>query len=173
MRRRVIRRRGRRRIGEGLTHSQAFRRVYPEVGRVDTIHDIKEIIKAIETDDIPNDLKRKRLQFMYSLTFTEKFKKGFKGSIREARRLLKNAYEKYVGRVAVYPSVEALRRAYKRGSDAEKYAVIKICREIEEDLKYLMNRSKDPLEYKRLWLEYHKLRRELERDYEKHPVVTA
>jgi len=76
--------------------AEALRRVYPEVGRVDTVHDIKELIRAIERDRIPRDLKRKRLQFMYSLTFSRGFKKQFKGSIRAARRLLKNAYQRYL-----------------------------------------------------------------------------
>jgi len=97
VRRRVIRK-GRRRIrvGEGLTHSQAFKRVYPQVGKVDTLHDIRELINVIEKDKIPRNLKRQRLQFMYSLTYSENFKKGFKGSILEAREMLRKAYEKYV-----------------------------------------------------------------------------
>ena len=96
-RRRVLRRGRRRvRVGEGLTYNQAFRRVYPQVGKVDTLHDIRELIDEIENDKIPRDLKRKRLQFLYSLTFAEPFKKGFKGSITKARAMLREAYQNYV-----------------------------------------------------------------------------
>ena len=76
--------------------SRAFRRVYPQVGKIDTLHDIRELIEEIENDNIPNKLKRKRLHFMYALTFTNHFKKGWKGSRQDlikARELLKEAYE--------------------------------------------------------------------------------
>ena len=95
-RKRIVRRRGRRiRIGEGLTTSRAFRRVYPEVGKVDTLHDVKELIDAIENDNISRDLKRKRLQFVYSLTFTDHWKDALGDDIYEARRLAQRAYQKY------------------------------------------------------------------------------
>lgn len=83
------------RTQDQLTPSEAERRVYPEVGKVDTVHDIREIIKAIENDNIPDDLKRKRLQYMYTITYSPQFQQRFKGDIEEARRLLKNAYQKY------------------------------------------------------------------------------
>jgi len=89
-------RKRRMRIGEGLSRGEAFGRVYPEVGKVDTIHDIDEIINAIENDKISNKLKRQRLQFQYSLTFSKNFKSQFKGGITEARAKLKRAYKKYV-----------------------------------------------------------------------------
>ena len=77
---------------------RAKRRKYPKVGKVDTIHDVKEIIRAVKKDRISQDRKRKRLQFLYSLTFSKPFKKGFKGSVVKARSLLKNAYRRYVKR---------------------------------------------------------------------------
>jgi len=96
-RRRVIHRRGRRiRVGEGLSRSRAFRRVYPQVGKVDTVHDVRELIRCIENDKIPRKLKQKRLHYLYTLTFSPSFKEGFKGSIREARELAKKAYKEYV-----------------------------------------------------------------------------
>jgi len=81
---------------EGLTPSQVERRFYPEVGTVNTMHDIHEIINAIESDNISENLKRQRLQFMYSLTFSKNFKKQFRGNISEARKLLKNAYRRHL-----------------------------------------------------------------------------
>jgi len=96
-RRRILRRRGRIvRVGEGLTPSRAFSRVYPQVGKVDTVYDVQELISCIENDNIPRDLKRKRLHYLYTLTFSSTFKEGFKGDIREARRLAKKAYQEYM-----------------------------------------------------------------------------
>ena len=96
MRRRIIRR-GRRRIrvGEGLTHSQAFRRAYPQVGKVDTLHDIRELINAIEEDKIPLKLKAKRLHYLYAITYSPSFIEGWKGDKKDletARKLIKNAW---------------------------------------------------------------------------------
>ena len=96
MRRRVIRRGKRRiRVGEGLTHSQAFRRVYPQVGKVDTLYDVRELINAIEEDKIPLKLKAKRLHYLYAITYSPSFIEGFKGSKEDlltARKLVKNAW---------------------------------------------------------------------------------
>lgn len=96
MRRRYIRR-GRRRIrvGEGLTHSQAFRRAYPQIGKVDTLYDIKELIDAIKKDKIPLKKKAKRLHYLYAITYSPSFIEGFKGSkedLSTARKLIKNAW---------------------------------------------------------------------------------
>jgi len=92
-----IRRGGRRiRVGEDLTLSEAKRRVYPQPGKIDTLSDVRELIQVIEKDNIPDDKKRKRLQFQYSLTFREG-KVGLpRSDLPEARRMLKNAYQKYV-----------------------------------------------------------------------------
>jgi len=96
LRRRFLRR-GRRRvkIGEGLTHARAFSRIYPQVGKVDTLYDIRELIYAIEEDDIPLKLKAKRLHYLYAITYSPSFLKGWKGDkedIETARRLIKNAW---------------------------------------------------------------------------------
>jgi len=70
-------------------------RVYPEAGRINNLRNLRRLIRAIERDRIPKKVKRQRLQFMYSLTYSEGFKSQFKDSIREARRILKQAYSKY------------------------------------------------------------------------------
>jgi hypothetical protein len=70
-------------------------RVYPEAGRVNNLRNLRRLVRAIERDRIPKKVKRQRLQFMYSLTYSEGFKSQFKDSIREARRILKQAYSKY------------------------------------------------------------------------------
>jgi hypothetical protein len=70
-------------------------RVYPEAGRINNLRNLRKLIRAIERDRIPKKVKRKRLQFMYSLTYSDGFKSQFKDSIREARRILKQAYSKY------------------------------------------------------------------------------
>jgi hypothetical protein len=69
--------------------------MYPEAGRVNNLRNLRRLIRAIERDRIPKSVKRKRLQFMYSLTYSDGFKSQFKDSIREARRILKQAYSKY------------------------------------------------------------------------------
>jgi hypothetical protein len=73
-------------------------RVYPEAGRINNLRNLRKLIRAIERDRIPKKVKRQRLQFMYSLTYSEGFKSQFKDSIREARRILKQAYSKYTVR---------------------------------------------------------------------------
>ena len=88
------------RTQDKLAPSEAERRIYPEVGRVDTVHDIREIIQAIENDNISDDLKRKRLQYMYTITYSPQFQQQFKGDIEEARKLLKNAYQRYTNQEA-------------------------------------------------------------------------
>ena len=70
-------------------------RVYPEAGRINNLRNLRRLIRAIERDRIPKKVKRQRLQFMYSLTYSDGFKSQFKDSIREARRILKQAYSKY------------------------------------------------------------------------------
>ena len=70
-------------------------RVYPEAGRVNNLRNLRRLVRAIERDRIPKSVKRKRLQFMYSLTYSDGFKSQFGDSIREARRILKQAYSKY------------------------------------------------------------------------------
>ena len=70
-------------------------RVYPRAGDIDNPRNLRRLVRAIENDRIPRDLKRQRLQFMYSLTYSDNFKKQYRGSIREARRMLKSAYTKY------------------------------------------------------------------------------
>ena len=73
-------------------------RVYPEAGRINNLRNLRRLIRAIERDRIPRKVKRQRLQFMYSLTYSDGFKSQFKDSIREARRILKQAYSKYTVR---------------------------------------------------------------------------
>jgi hypothetical protein len=73
-------------------------RVYPEAGRINNLRNLRRLIRAIERDRIPKKVKRQRLQFMYSLTYSDGFKSQFKDSIREARRILKQAYSKYTVR---------------------------------------------------------------------------
>ena len=92
-----IKRGGRRiKVGEDLTLSEAKRRVYPQPGKIDTLSDVRELIQVIEKDNIPDDKKRKRLQFQYSLTFREG-KVGLpRSDLPEARRMLKNAYQQYM-----------------------------------------------------------------------------
>lgn len=82
--------------GEGLTASQAERRVYPKVGDVNSLNDVRELIKAIENDNISENLKRERLQFMFSLTSSAKFKKQFKGDIGKARSMFERAYKRHM-----------------------------------------------------------------------------
>jgi hypothetical protein len=72
--------------------------VYPEAGRINNLRNLRRLIRAIERDRIPKKVKRQRLQFMYSLTYSDGFKSQFKDSIREARRILKQAYSKYTVR---------------------------------------------------------------------------
>lgn len=81
----------------GKSRKLKGKRVYPEVGPVDTMNDVRELIRAIESDNISERKKRERLQFMYSLTFSENFKNQFKGSIRQARKSFKLAYERHKG----------------------------------------------------------------------------
>jgi len=70
----------------------------PKPGRINNLRNLRKLIRAIERDRIPKKVKRKRLQFMYSLTYSDGFKSQFKDSIREARRILKQAYSKYTVR---------------------------------------------------------------------------
>lgn len=79
----------------GKSRKLKGKRVYPEVGSVDTMNDVRELIRAIESDNISEGKKRERLQFMYSLTFSENFKNQFKGNIGKARRAFKVAYERH------------------------------------------------------------------------------
>lgn len=72
--------------------------MYPEAGRINNLRNLRRLIRAIERDRIPKKVKRQRLQFMYSLTYSDGFKSQFKDSIREARRILKQAYSKYTVR---------------------------------------------------------------------------
>jgi len=81
---------------EGLTPSRVERRFYPEVGTVNTMNDVYELINAIEADSISESMKRKRLQFMYSLTFSEKFKSQFQGNITDAREAFRRAYRRHM-----------------------------------------------------------------------------
>lgn len=90
--------RPKRKLPEGLTKSQYERRIYGDVGTVDTMNDVYELINAIEADNISENLKRQRLQLMYSLCFSKKFKKQFKGSIVDARTAFKNAYKRHMKR---------------------------------------------------------------------------
>ena len=79
-----------------LSKSEAKQRVYPKPGKIDTFHDIKEMVKEIENDNISNDLKRKRIQYLYALTHTENWKRKLRGKLREIRSYLKHKYQKYV-----------------------------------------------------------------------------
>ena len=95
MRRRFLRGRRRVKIGEGLTHARAFSRVYPQVGKVDTLYDIRELIYAIKEDNIPLKLKAKRLHYLYAITYSPSFLKGWKGDkedLETARKLIKDAW---------------------------------------------------------------------------------
>ena len=92
-----IRRGGRRiKVGEDLTRSEAMRRRYPQPGRMDSIQDVRELIEAVEKDNIPDSKKRKRLQFAYSLTFAPSRLGVPASDVPEARRMLKNAYQQYM-----------------------------------------------------------------------------
>ena len=79
-----------------LTKGEIASRVYPEVGTVNTMNDVYELVNAIESDRIPESKKRQRLQLMYSLSFSEKFKSQFDGNIREARTAFQNAYRRHM-----------------------------------------------------------------------------
>jgi len=73
-----------------------MRRTYPQVGKVDSLNDVQEIIDAIEKDNISRDKKRRRLQFQYSLLHS-KGKLGLKAQdVPEAKRMFKAAYQKYM-----------------------------------------------------------------------------
>jgi hypothetical protein len=79
-----------------LSPSQASSRVYPEVGTVDTMNDVRELIKAVKSDRISETKKRQRLQLMYSLTFAKDFRNQFQGNIGEARSAFQNAYRRHM-----------------------------------------------------------------------------
>ena len=79
-----------------LTRYETRKRVYPQVGKVDTIHDIRELVNAIEKSKISRDRKRKRIQFLYSLTYTKTWKRKFRGKINRIRDYLKRKYQKYM-----------------------------------------------------------------------------
>lgn len=82
---------------EGLTPSRAERRAYPSVGLVDTPHDITEIRQAIENDStLTREEKRRRLQYMYVITHSEKFRKQFKGNLTKSQSELKRAYQRHM-----------------------------------------------------------------------------
>lgn len=79
-----------------LSPSQATSRVYPKVGTVNSMYDVHELVRAIESDRISETKKRQRLQLMYSLTFSKGFKSQFDGDIREARSAFQNAYRRHM-----------------------------------------------------------------------------
>jgi len=81
---------------EALTVTERKRRVYPEVGTVDTMTDVRELIKAIESDDISEEKKRQRLQFMFSLTSSKTFRNQFRGNIGKARSAFERAYKRHM-----------------------------------------------------------------------------
>lgn len=79
-----------------LSPSEARSRVYSGVGTVNTMYDVRELIQAVESDNISETKKRQRLQLMYSLTFSKGFKNQFDGDIGEARTAFKNAYRRHM-----------------------------------------------------------------------------
>jgi hypothetical protein len=81
---------------EGLTSTRAAKRIYPSVGTVNTPHDITEIRQAIENDPaLTREQKRQRLQYMYAISHSEKFRGQFKGNLKQSQGELQRAYKRY------------------------------------------------------------------------------
>ena len=70
---------------------------FPHKGKIDTLGEVKTLSDKIEADKtISTDKRRKRLQFLYSLTFTKSNKKNLGSDAKKAQDYTKRAYRKYL-----------------------------------------------------------------------------
>jgi len=84
-------------IGEGLTPSEAKNRKYPQVGKIDTAHDAEQFVHAVEADrKISPKKKEQRLTFFNVLLHGPSMKKSFKGkgNLRDAQKIAESAVER-------------------------------------------------------------------------------
>jgi hypothetical protein len=70
---------------------------FPHKGKIDTLSEVKTLSDKIEADKtITNDKRRKRLQFLHSLTFTKSNRKNLGSDAKKAQEYTEKAYKKYV-----------------------------------------------------------------------------
>jgi hypothetical protein len=63
----------------------------------DTYGDVVKLVKAVERDNIPNDLKRKRIQFIHALTASKAWRKDLGASAADkAYTYTGKAYKRYL-----------------------------------------------------------------------------